>query len=100
MPVFCWKYLSFQSAKLEKLALFFGALPPLKTSCLPAERQRGRRRKTMVFHGREPIKKCYAEFENYVSLGDTNFVKPRGKIVEKIEEKVEIFKALEYSKSC
>jgi hypothetical protein len=54
----------------------------------------------MVFHGREPIRKCYAEFENYVSLGDTNFVKPIGKIVEKIEEKVEIFKALEYSKSC
>ena len=54
----------------------------------------------MVFHEREPIKKCYAEFENYVSLADTNFVKTRGKIVEKIEEKVEIFKALEYSKSC
>ena len=33
---------------------------------------------------REPIKKCYAEFENYVSLADTNFVKTRGKIVEKI----------------
>ena len=54
----------------------------------------------MVFHGREPIKKCYAEFENYVSLADTNFVKTRGKIVKKIEEKVEILKALEYSKSC
>ena len=54
----------------------------------------------MVFHGREPIKKCYAEFEYYVSLADTNFVKTRGKIVEKMEEKVEIFKALEYSKGC
>ena len=27
LPVFCWKYLSFQSAKLEKLARFLGALP-------------------------------------------------------------------------
>ena len=50
--------------------------------------------------GENPLKKCYAEFENYGSLADTNFVKTSRKIVEKIEEKVEIFKALEYSKSC
>ena len=90
----------FSKCQIRKTGPFFRRPPPLKTSCLPAERQRGRRRKTMVFHGREPIKKCYAEFENYVSLADTNFVKTRGKIVEKMEEKVEIFKALEYSKSC
>ena len=50
--------------------------------------------------GENPLKKCYAEFENYGSLADTNFVKTSRKIVEKIEEKVENFKALEYSKSC
>ena len=48
----------------------------------------------MVFHGREPIKKCYAEFENYGSLADTNFVKTSRKIVEKIEEKVKIFQSI------
>ena len=90
----------FSKCQIRKTGLFFRRPPPLKITCLPAERQRGRRRKTMVFHGREPIKKCYAEFENYVSLADTNFVKTRGKIVKKIEEKVEILKALEYSKSC
>ena len=56
--------LSFQSAKLKNLAHFFGALPHSKSLFLPAERQRGPRRKILVFPGGNRINKCYVKFKN------------------------------------
>ena len=78
---FCWKILSFQSAKLKKLAHFFGALPNYKSLFLPAERQRGRRRKILVFPGGKRINKCYAKFEIDRSLAGKNCIKNKGKDV-------------------
>ena len=49
--VFCYTRPKFLKCITKKTGPFFRRPPPLKIACLPAERQRGRRRKILVFPG-------------------------------------------------
>ena len=64
--VFCYTRPKFLKCQTKKTGPFFRRPPPPKITC-PAERQRGRRRKIMVFHEREPIKNVMPNSFLYIS---------------------------------